>query len=175
MVKDLQTAAKHVSYEIEMLMFGGSKLGAWYSSPVSPPTGKHKNMALECFLLHFRNLRDFLCPQDGKTHEDDIFASDFLDKSEATYVADRKTLERDKKRLNKMLAHLSYDREPFIESGKDAWPVARMSIDMLEQLEVFLGLLSPEMRSWFPSNEQISDRKSEASYSLEADGPTPAA
>jgi hypothetical protein len=174
MEKDLRTAAKHVRYEIEMLMFAGSKLGGWHSSPMSKPTGNDENMAFECFLLHFRNLRGFLCPTLQRTYDDDICASAFLGKSEGIDVVDKKNLERDRERLNKMLAHLSYAREPFIEARMHAWPVARMSIEILEQLEVFLGLLSPEMRSWFPSNEQISNRKSQASSFLEVDGPTPA-
>jgi hypothetical protein len=66
-----------------------------------------------------------------------------------------------------MLAHLSYTRASFIEAQKHDWPVARMSLDILEQLEVFLDLLSPEMRSWFPSSEQIVNRKSQASSFLE--------
>jgi hypothetical protein len=47
--------------------------------------------------------------------------------------------------------------------------VARMSIEIFEQLEVFLALLSkrgPAMRSWFPSDEQISNRISQASSFL---------
>jgi hypothetical protein len=160
--QDLRSAANHVSYEIEMLMFAGSELGGWHSSPMSKPAGNYENMALESFLLHFRNLRGFLCPTLQKAGDDDIWASAFLGKSEAVDVADTRALSRDKRRLDKMLAHLSYNREPFIQAQKDAWPVARMSIEIFEQLEIFLGLLSPEMRSWFPSNEQISNRKSEA-------------
>jgi hypothetical protein len=164
--QDLRNAAKHVSYEIEMLMFAGSELGGWHSSPMSKPAGNYENIALESFLLHFRNLRGFLCPTLQKTCGDDICASAFVEKSQAVDVADTRTLSRDKPRLDKMLAHLSYSREPFIQAREDAWPVAHMSIEILEQLEIFLGLLSPEMRSWFPSDEQISNRRSEALNAL---------
>jgi hypothetical protein len=167
MAKDLRKAAKHVSYEMEMLIFAGSQLGGWHSSPMVKPAGNSKNMALECFLLHFRNLRGFLCPTLQKTCDDDICGSAFLGQSEAIDVVDKNTLARDKERLDKMLAHLSYTRDPFIEARKHDWPVARMSVEILEQLEVFLDLLSPEMRSWFPSNEQILDRKFQASSFLE--------
>lgn len=159
--QDLRNAAKHVTYEIEMLIFAGSELGGWHSSPMSKPTGNYENMALESFLLHFRNLRSFLCPTLQKICHDDIWANAFLGRSKPD-VADARKLSTDKRRLDKMLAHLSYSREPFIEAREDAWPVARMSIEILEQLEIFLSLLSPEMRSWFPSNEQISDGKSRA-------------
>jgi hypothetical protein len=164
--QDPRNTAKHVSYEIEMLMFAGSELGGWHSSPMSKPAGNYENIALESFLLHFRNLRGFLCPTLQKTCGDDICASAFVGKSQAVDVADTRTLSRDKPRLDKMLAHLSYSSEPFIQAREDAWPVARMSIEILEQLEIFLGLLSPEMRSWFPSDEQISNRRSEALNAL---------
>lgn len=166
MTKDLRKAAEHVSYEIEMLMFAGSELGGWHSSPMSKPAGNYENMALESFLLHFRNLRAFLCPTLQMTCDDDICASAFLGKPKAIDVVDKKKLDHDRERLNKMLAHLSYTRESFIEARNYAWPVARMSIEILEQLEVFLGLLCPDMRSWFPSNEQISDRKLQAASFL---------
>jgi hypothetical protein len=157
-----------------MLMFAGSHLGGWHSSPMSKPTGNEQNMALECLLLHFRNLRGFLCPTLQATHEEDICASEFLGKSKAADVVDNRGFKPDKERLDKMLAHLSYARKSFIETGNHAWPVARMSIEILEHLEAFLGLLNSEIRSWFPSNEEISNRKSRASSFLETDGPSPA-
>jgi hypothetical protein len=169
MAKDLRKAAEHVSYEIEMLMFAGSELGGWHSSPMSKPAGNYENMALECFLLHFRNLRGFLCPTLQTTCPDDICASAFLGESQAIDVVDKGNLAPYGEGLNKMLAHLSYKREPLIQAGKHTWPVARMSIEILEQLEVFLALLSkkgPAMRSWFPSDEQISNRISQASSFL---------
>lgn len=166
----LQDSAKHVSYEMEMLMFSASELGGWHSSPMSKPAGNHENMALESFLLHFRNLRGFLCPKLQRTWPDDIVASKFLGNAEAVDVVDRRNLSRDKERIDKMLAHLSHSREHFIEARKHGWPVAKMLLEMLEQLEIFLGMLSPEKRAWFPSADEISDSKSRASYLLEDQG-----
>jgi hypothetical protein len=59
---DLQKAAQHVEYEIGMLIYTADHIGGEHSSPKSAPVGDPKNMALESFLLHFRNLRAFLCP-----------------------------------------------------------------------------------------------------------------
>ena len=56
---ELQVAAHHVTYEIGMLFFSAEDLGGRYASPLAPPEDMAKNMALECFLLHFRNLRAF--------------------------------------------------------------------------------------------------------------------
>ena len=90
MTKDLRKAAEHVSYEIEMLMFAGSELGGWHSSPMSKPAGNYENMALESFLLHFRNLRAFLCPTLQMTCDDDICASAFLGKPRLSTLSTRK-------------------------------------------------------------------------------------
>ena len=167
--RDLQAAAGHVSYEIEMLIFAGSELGGWHSSPMCPPEKAQANMALESFLLHFRNLRDFLCPPKNWT-DGDVFASHFLGKDELLAAGNRKILGRDKVRLDKMLVHLSYTRKSFIASGGHGWPVARMSIDILDEIEKFLvslAQLRPEMRSLFLSSEVISNRKFQASLALD--------
>lgn len=55
--KELEAAAHHVSYEIEMLMHAARYIGIGHGSPATTPIGNDKNMALESFLLHFRNLR----------------------------------------------------------------------------------------------------------------------
>ena len=67
---ELRAAAKHVGYEIQMLIFAANKLvGGWRESCDC-------YMAQESFLLHFRNLRAFLCPSLQGTRDDDVYASD---------------------------------------------------------------------------------------------------
>jgi hypothetical protein len=107
---DLEAAARHVSYEIRMLFYSAAKLGGWHASPPTTLVDDAKNMALECFLLHFRNLRAFLCPLLQKVYDDDILASDLLGESAARDIGDAAILSEDKERLDKMLAHLSYTR-----------------------------------------------------------------
>jgi len=124
-------------------------------------------MALESFLLHFRNLRAFLCPSLQNNCSDDILASDFLEESEVFDVVDKTNFSREKVRLDKMLAHLSYTSEHYIETQAYDWPVPRMLVEVLEQLEVFVRMLSPEIRAWFPSNDEISNNKLAASSFLE--------
>ncbi len=75
---ELCSAAGHVNYEIAMLIHTAEHLGGWHSSPISTPVDNETNEALESFLLHFRNLRAFLCPSLQMTKADDILASDFL-------------------------------------------------------------------------------------------------
>ena len=156
---ELCRAAQHVSYEINMLIHAGNELGGFHSSPMSTPGGNDKNIALESFLLHFRNLRAFLCPSLQLTTPDDVIASDFLQEIVPRDVVDPTVLSTDKQRLDKMLAHLSYSRRLFIDGGTHGWEVARMLALMLSQLEAFCTMLSAAHRNWFPDSEWIAKSK----------------
>jgi hypothetical protein len=85
---ELEAAAIHVKYEIRMLLYSSWHLGTGHGSPATMPAGDDKNMALESFLLHYRNLRAFLCPLLQNVVDDDILASDFLGDTSATNVGD---------------------------------------------------------------------------------------
>ena len=64
----LKSAANTIAYEFWMLDVGYSALSR------TLPEGEH-NLALEAFLVHARNLRDFF----GKSgYDDDILARDFV-------------------------------------------------------------------------------------------------
>ena len=164
----LRKAAEHVTYEIEMLFFAARDIGGWHASPIAPPEDVKKNMALECFLLHFRNLRSFLCPgSDAPT--DDILAGDFLGWRKVKDVAEILPLAvTGKERLDKMLAHLSYARKNFIEARNYGWPTAEMELALLDQMQLFFEKLSPERRSWFPPEEVISNERGMAERDREA-------
>jgi hypothetical protein len=85
---DLRIAAHHVNYEIGMLAHTGFYLGGFHSSPMSTPEENDKNMALESFLTHYRNLRAFLCPSLQVYGDEDIIASDFLKETPARDIGD---------------------------------------------------------------------------------------
>ena len=119
----LRNAARHVAYEIDMLLYTARSLGSLYSSPPSGLSEPQQNVALESFLLHFRNLRAFLCPSLQATGVDDVIAGDFLHRSEAIDVGDAAALAADKQRLDRMLAHLSYSRDKYIAAGDAGWPI----------------------------------------------------
>ena len=114
---ELEEAARHVGYEMRMLLFSSQHLEGWYASPITVDEDD-ANMALESFLLHFRNLRTFLCPSTQKlTSPDDVIASDFTtgDGSEA---GDATSFVLEKQRIDKMLAHVSYTRGTYIASSR---------------------------------------------------------
>ena len=49
MTNGLRKAAAHVSFEIEMLIFAGSQLGGWHSSPMAKPTGNPTDYGVNAF------------------------------------------------------------------------------------------------------------------------------
>ncbi len=99
---------KHFGYEIEMLHH------AFKKCPNGKAKDNNENMAIECFLLHARNLQDFFLGQKNKL--DDALAIHFMEESEQTNWNSRvkqKYSEKDElKELNykigKHLVHLTY-------------------------------------------------------------------
>ena len=161
----LRTAASHVGYEIRMLVFTGELLPRSHSSPMELEEDD-KNMALESFLLHFRNLRAFLCPEQELLKPDDVIASDFLNAERACNLADPGPLSADRVRINKMLTHLSYGRAEFIRDGKHVWDVVGMLKLMLGQVSAFLERLPPARRDLFPTADWIAEAIERADSSL---------
>lgn len=168
--EELRKAAVHVRYEIDMLGFSAEHVGGWHSSPMATPVGNEKNMALESFLLHFRNLRAFLCPSSQR--DDDVLASDFLGMYDGSDVGDRDKLNVDKERLDKMSAHVSYSRSDFIEAGDDGWDSSVMLILMLSELQKFLVRLPEQQRAWFPTAESLAERQHRAQAEIDQRGST---
>jgi hypothetical protein len=119
------------------------------------PAGNEKNMALESFLLHFRNLRAFLCPSLQPCTADDVLASDFLE-NDGSNVGEPVKLEIDRERLNKMLAHVSYRRSDYIEKDQHGWDSSVMLVLILRELQKFFARLSGEQRGWFPSVDSLN-------------------
>ena len=113
-------------------------------------------MALESFLLHFRNLRAFLCPTLQQVWRDDLVASDYLGKLDAEDVGNPVILGRRKKKLDRLLAHLSYSRIDYARRGGKSWPVSQMLSDMGGELKQFLSLLPPKRRGWFLRNQVVA-------------------
>lgn len=172
--EDLRQAAEHVTYEMDLLVFAGSHLGGYHSSPMTRPAGSEENVMLEAFLLHYRNLRAFLCPSLQRVSVDDILASDFLKRIDPIDIGDCHSLEGNNKvRLDRMLAHLSYRRGEFISSGQRGWHVQAMLADMLHEFNKFVKLLPLSLAVWFPPSEWLAVRETGARQFSDHQKPTP--
>jgi hypothetical protein len=91
-----------------------------------------RNLSLEAFLLHARNLRDFFV---GTGDKRDILVIDYLPKKPRFRLP---TLYRTWNRLDKLLAHPSYQRPRL----KKYWPVVAMHKELLAAWDLFLKRLA---------------------------------
>ena len=157
---ELKTAAKHVTYEIAMLAYSAMELAPVCLSPLTTPAEYPQNMAMESFLLHFRNLRAFLCPSSQRVGDDDVLAVDFLPGCTGMDVGDVNRLAADKQLLDRMLAHLSYSREEYITGGRGGWRIAEMAVLLFDEFDRFLVRVPPRMTPWLPSQAQIAEWRS---------------
>jgi hypothetical protein len=137
----LEKAVKHIAYEVRLLEFTADRLQGDHASPSEPPEGDETNAFLESFLLHYRNLLVFLCPEGHQVrHSDDVVASDYLGEEKPKNVGRRdKLIDRNEKdRLDKLLAHITFHRERFIEERRTNWKTAQMRDAMLGEFRRFV-------------------------------------
>ncbi len=157
---------EHFCYEVEMLLYSFEQLTKCTnivkdcnltSTHISTPNvgqfweqsrdGNFGNMALETFLLHARNLREFFYRDDKGGHDDARAFEVFKDKDPWRKIRPNETdsIKEVKKRANKELAHLTYKRISGTPPEK-GWEYGKILSDLLGVIEVFLGKL-PEKYS----------------------------
>jgi len=117
------------------------------------PTGERdletyvlNTMAIECFLVHFRNLRDFLYPDaDTADNRDNVIARDYHSGWLKTDRDWKPCSRNERNRVNKLLAHISYSRGD-LDHG---WPIKAMWQQMMQGLAEFIRSLPAEGQEWF--------------------------
>ena len=118
---------------------------------MADPKQFQENILLASFLIHTRNLRDFLFTPPRL---DDVSAKDFLaewDESVETWCP---YLDENRDRLNKSLAHLSYKRIEY-EPNK-SWDCGTIYKELTAAWNEFWSRLPSEKKEWFtrPRNPQ---------------------
>lgn len=107
------------------------------------------NIAIESFLVHFRNLRDFFYPPLGAWTDpkgaDDVVAFDYCESWDKTAKDWQEVVPSEKDRINKQLAHISYIR-PNLDPN---WPITQMLAAIRKSFLVFVDTLPAERRKWF--------------------------
>jgi hypothetical protein len=97
-----------------------------------------ESMALESFLVHARNLRDFFA-RNGR--DNDVLARDFLGRLASVRLPFlRRTATRH--RLDRRIAHISYSRSKL----KRDWPVTTI----LNELDAAMAKFERELRAASP-------------------------
>jgi hypothetical protein len=130
-----------ILYEVDMLEYACAKLADLNekqplhqpSSIDIPPDRLYtSNVLLECFLIHARNLYDFLTEDPQR---DDVSALHFFD-DPAPWQSARTTLcpymRNEKTRLQGLLAHLTYRRLDYEQDGQKDWSFAQMLTELNE-------------------------------------------
>lgn len=158
---------EHFIYEVEMLCFSFARIidskqideepaqYSLHSTSISTPwvaqhgeqanDANNINMALETFLLHARNLKEFFY-NDNKRYDTDARAWDFLeDKNlwQKLRPAEMGSMIQIRKRAGKELAHLSYKRIYGTPPEKN-WNIGEILSELLKVVDIFLDHLSPK-------------------------------
>jgi len=145
---ELFGASTHVHYEWDMFRSVVAELG------VLPPNALlQTNALLESFVIHLRNMIDFLWPAEG-AHDDDVIAAHFFD--EPLYwngirpdISD--TLSAARSRANKEIAHLTYSRLSVAPDAKP-WRPGEMYAELKPAMEKFLR---PSLRTGSTSTGSV--------------------
>lgn len=131
----------HLSYEISMLFSTADLLKEGdYGTVSSDAQGDVlKNAVLESFLVHTRNVIDFLWK---KGYKDDIVSSFFCSSewSRADKISNDKisgySIDKFEKMIHKQIAHLTVRRTQ--ENGKTSWQFVKISCDIAGFIAEFL-------------------------------------
>lgn len=140
--EELEGISRDIAYEISMML---GALATFRGNAVSVHV--LKNLAIEGFLLHLRNLRDLF--YRSRLKSDDVRASDFFSdpgKWESIRPPLASVIKEKSGRLNRQLAHLSYSR---LRLQKSWGNLDAMAAEMIKVADTFLQSLPQERRRWF--------------------------
>ena len=157
--KELALTASDVAYEVGEIFNIRQRLDFL---PLLHPT--FNNMAIESFLVHYRNVRDFLFPSQQTVEPekcnyskaiDDVIAFDFCPDG-WTYISTNWTdvVPDERDRINKQLSHISYSRPGY---SKD-WPIPAMTEAVHMRFAEFLKALPLKRRAFFAELRPIFPR-----------------
>jgi len=134
---DLVVALRHIDYEIGMLVESADALLQIEVDEIT------KNAFIESFATHARCLVSFFYPPSG-ARANDVLAADFFDPQAAWDVgrpALPKAMSEARDRADKLLAHLTYDREVIDRR----WPFPEIVRSLAKLIEHF-NRLGPRFR-----------------------------
>jgi len=142
--EELQKASEHVKYEIEMLLAAASFL----STSGSTVGQVAKNVYIENFALHLRNLIEFYY-NDGKK-KGLVRVADYVGKV-AEWKESRRPksagLDRENQKANNFVAHLTYERDA--QKWERSWDWGAILAELEHVREQFLSHLPKDRKAWF--------------------------
>jgi len=132
----LEAHAAGIGESIQMLVFAAGELAGVWQQPVHPAAGHRERMAIDCFLLHFRNLSGFLgqkAAEYGAT----------IDAGLASLLLDEHILAEQAIAPDVAICAATVTRQE----------IARMLAEMEEALRLYFGKLEPQKLGWFLGEE----------------------
>lgn len=111
-----------------------------------------RRMVTEVFLLHARNLLDFVAPRPT-SRSADVLAEHYEPSwccSDRTQFANRPVNEW-RGQIDKLLSHITYSRRAIINSiGEEPrWPIEAFHRELTAKINEFLETLPESRRTWF--------------------------
>jgi len=137
---ELRAASDHLYYEIQMLRGTMTLLatGTIGQSLLS-------NALIESFTVHARVLIHFLYPSE-RPHPTDVLAEDFFNAGD--WVEKRpdepEVFRAARGRVNKEIAHLTYDRQ-FVTPELKGWNFVTLGNAILEIMQFFMGAIPKQL------------------------------
>lgn len=133
---ELQALSEHLLYEIEMLKYTRDRIEELHTGVVSADEN-HEYALFESFLIHTRNIYEFLFKKE-KRKITDVRADDFRedDPYPIPCSVDKFLNDWAGNMINKRLVHLTTDRLT-IDETKRKWDVDRLYQDLCGQLITF--------------------------------------
>jgi hypothetical protein len=141
----LEYSGEHVRYEFDMFIWLGAICGnssVQVGAPTQPDALRLKNVLIEAFAVHLRNVIDFLYIDSPQAT--DVIAADFLNPGEWSRLRPAMSphLSRARVRANKEIAHLTTERLAGSPPEK-AWDFSAMLSDVAPLLRLFIESALP--------------------------------
>jgi len=127
---------EHLTYEIEMLRAVVREFGRWRDH-----SRFTRNLLIESFAIHVRNLIEFLWPE-GEPNKDQVIAEDFLDRPRQPRP---QHLRKAYRRVSQEVTHLTYARSHVTREGK-RWEVA-LGHEIERAFDEFVDAIPAETRA----------------------------
>jgi len=146
-------SAEHLQHEVTMMVYAAENM------PDEDTDKKGHAVALESFLLHARNLIDFLFPRKRHSRKD-VVAKHYLSSGERKrLLTPDDFLVQTRKEVHSALAHLSLDR--LKRKTPKRWPVEKIANAILARMAAFESTVDREIVAGqtFPERLNLPPRK----------------
>ncbi len=136
---------EHFIYEVDMLYHSTVRL-------IDSQKNRHQvgiNLSLETFLLHSRNIVEFLFFDKNDKYPDDARASDFISSQQHSNLKNNysENLKKLYTRASKEVTHLTYSRIYDSNAVEKQWEWKNLLIELFAAVKIFLNQLPDEYKN----------------------------